>query len=128
MTTVYFCFQEADLAAAPLTITMEREEVVDFSKPFMNTGISIMIKKPEKQKPGVFSFMKPFSISLWMCIVIGYFVVSFGIFFVSRFSPTEWKRIRMRSGTEYLNKFTLRSSLWFSMGSLMLQGSDTCPR
>ncbi|XP_060078529.1 glutamate receptor-like [Ylistrum balloti] len=120
--------EEADLAAAPLTITMEREKVVDFSKPFMNTGISIMIKKPEKQKPGVFSFMKPFSVSLWMCIVIGYFVVSFGIFLVSRFSPTEWKRIRMRTGTEYLNKFTLKSSLWFSMGSLMLQGSDTCPR
>lgn len=40
---------EADLAIAPLTINSLREKVVDFSKPFMNIGISIMIKKPIKQ-------------------------------------------------------------------------------
>jgi len=34
--------QEADLALAPLTITSARERVVDFSKPFMSLGISIM--------------------------------------------------------------------------------------
>ena len=62
--------QNADIAIAPLTITRDRHNVVDFTKPFMNLGISIMnihvtaargisimIKKPEKQKPGVFSFM-----------------------------------------------------------------------
>jgi len=49
----------ADIAIAPMTITSMRERVIDFSKPFMNLGISIMIKKPEKQKPGVFSFMDP---------------------------------------------------------------------
>jgi len=36
--------QEADLAIAPLTITADREEVIDFSKPFLSLGISIMIK------------------------------------------------------------------------------------
>ena len=43
---------EADLAIAPLTITSQRESVVDFSKPWMNLGISILIRKPEKTKPG----------------------------------------------------------------------------
>ena len=33
----------ADLAIAPLTISQKRMEVVDFSKPFMNLGISIMV-------------------------------------------------------------------------------------
>ncbi|CAF3809797.1 unnamed protein product [Rotaria magnacalcarata] len=32
----------ADMAIAPLTISQKRMEVVDFSKPFMNLGISIM--------------------------------------------------------------------------------------
>jgi len=36
--------QEADLAIAPLTIIAARERVIDFSKPFMSLGISIMIK------------------------------------------------------------------------------------
>ncbi len=43
---------EADLAVAPLTITSQRESVVDFSKPWMNLGISILIRKPEKPTPG----------------------------------------------------------------------------
>ena len=43
---------EVDLAIAPLTITSQRESVVDFSKPWMNLGISILIRKPDKTKPG----------------------------------------------------------------------------
>lgn len=37
-------FQKADLAVAALTITAEREKVIDFSKPFMTLGISIMYR------------------------------------------------------------------------------------
>ncbi|CAF93180.1 unnamed protein product [Tetraodon nigroviridis] len=36
----------ADLAVAPLAITYVREKVVDFSKPFMTLGISILYRKP----------------------------------------------------------------------------------
>lgn len=43
---------EVDLAIAPLTITSQRENAVDFSKPWMNLGISILIRKPEKAPPG----------------------------------------------------------------------------
>ncbi|MEQ2202956.1 hypothetical protein XENOCAPTIV_021049, partial [Xenoophorus captivus] len=35
---------KADLAVAGLTITAEREKVIDFSKPFMTLGISIMYR------------------------------------------------------------------------------------
>lgn len=49
-----------------MTITSERERVIDFSKPFMSLGISIMIKKPVKQKPGVFSFLNPLSKEIWV--------------------------------------------------------------
>ena len=54
------------MAIAPITITSERERVIDFSKPFMSLGISIMIKKPMKQKPGVFSFLNPLSQEIWV--------------------------------------------------------------
>lgn len=43
---------DVDLAIAPLTITSQRESVVDFSKPYMNLGISILISKPAKGTPG----------------------------------------------------------------------------
>ena len=37
---------EADMALADLTITSKREEAIDFTMPFMTTGISILGKKP----------------------------------------------------------------------------------
>nr|2XXW_A Chain A, GLUTAMATE RECEPTOR, IONOTROPIC KAINATE 2 [Rattus norvegicus]2XXW_B Chain B, GLUTAMATE RECEPTOR, IONOTROPIC KAINATE 2 [Rattus norvegicus]2XXX_A Chain A, GLUTAMATE RECEPTOR, IONOTROPIC KAINATE 2 [Rattus norvegicus]2XXX_B Chain B, GLUTAMATE RECEPTOR, IONOTROPIC KAINATE 2 [Rattus norvegicus]2XXX_C Chain C, GLUTAMATE RECEPTOR, IONOTROPIC KAINATE 2 [Rattus norvegicus]2XXX_D Chain D, GLUTAMATE RECEPTOR, IONOTROPIC KAINATE 2 [Rattus norvegicus]2XXY_A Chain A, GLUTAMATE RECEPTOR, IONOTROPI len=36
---------KADLAVAPLAITYVREKVIDFSKPFMTLGISILYRK-----------------------------------------------------------------------------------
>lgn len=75
--------QKAEIAVAPLTITLVREEVIDFSKPFMSLGISIMIKKPQKSKPGVFSFLDPLAYEIWMCIVFAYIGVSVVLFLVS---------------------------------------------
>ena len=77
-------YQKADIAVAPLTITLVREEVIDFSKPFMSLGISIMIKKPQKSKPGVFSFLDPLAYEIWMCIVFAYIGVSVVLFLVSQ--------------------------------------------
>lgn len=83
LTTLHFTLiQKADIAIAPLTITLVREEVIDFSKPFMSLGISIMIKKPQKSKPGVFSFLDPLAYEIWMCIVFAYIGVSVVLFLV----------------------------------------------
>lgn len=71
------------MAVAPLTITLVREQVIDFTKPFMSLGISIMIKKPTKSKPGVFSFLDPLAYEIWMCIVFAYIGVSVVLFLVS---------------------------------------------
>ena len=40
--------QTADLAAAPITINQQRKEVIDFSKPFMSFGTTILMKRPEE--------------------------------------------------------------------------------
>lgn len=41
---LFIPLQKADLAAAGFTITSEREKVIDFSKPFMTLGISILYR------------------------------------------------------------------------------------
>ncbi|XP_048022528.1 glutamate receptor 1b isoform X4 [Megalobrama amblycephala] len=97
-------YGKADVAVAPLTITLVREEVIDFSKPFMSLGISIMIKKPTKSKPGVFSFLDPLAYEIWMCIVFAYIGVSVVLFLVSRFSPYEWHADDEEDGTEQQNQ------------------------
>ncbi|UYV60186.1 GRIA2 [Cordylochernes scorpioides] len=120
--------KEADIAIAPLTITSAREKVIDFTKPFMSLGISIMIKKPINQKPGVFSFMNPLSEEIWMCIIFAYVGVSVVLFLVSRFSPHEWRYEENYEGPSASNDFSLHNSLWFSLGAFMQQGCDICPR
>ncbi|KAF7990138.1 hypothetical protein HCN44_009873 [Aphidius gifuensis] len=142
---------EADVAIAPMTITSERERVIDFSKPFMSLGISIMIKKPVKQKPGVFSFLNPLSKEIWVCVIFSYIGVSIVLFIVSRFSPYEWRVIQPsgvidqargdsmqhpHSGPGSLhapnpcmaNDFSILNSMWFSLGAFMQQGCDISPR
>ncbi|XP_075458257.1 glutamate receptor 1 isoform X5 [Ascaphus truei] len=126
-------YGRADLAVAPLTITLVREEVIDFSKPFMSLGISIMIKKPQKSKPGVFSFLDPLAYEIWMCIVFAYIGVSVVLFLVSRFSPYEWHNEEYEEGrdqptTDQSNEFGIFNSLWFSLGAFMQQGCDISPR
>uniref|UniRef100_A0A3Q2EDS7 Glutamate receptor, ionotropic, AMPA 1a n=1 Tax=Cyprinodon variegatus TaxID=28743 RepID=A0A3Q2EDS7_CYPVA len=151
-------YGKADLAVAPLTITLVREEVIDFSKPFMSLGISIMIKKPTKSKPGVFSFLDPLAYEIWMCIVFAYIGVSVVLFLVSRFSPYEWHAEDYEEGAEpqtptqaaasngvqpsqtptqqnanqqspeQTNEFGIFNSLWFSLGAFMQQGCDISPR
>ena len=41
---------EADVAIGSLTISSQRERAIAFSMPFMNIGISIMIKKSTKKE------------------------------------------------------------------------------
>ncbi|KAM9105251.1 glutamate receptor 1 isoform 4-T4 [Megaptera novaeangliae] len=125
--------KRADVAVAPLTITLVREEVIDFSKPFMSLGISIMIKKPQKSKPGVFSFLDPLAYEIWMCIVFAYIGVSVVLFLVSRFSPYEWHSEEFEEGrdqttSDQSNEFGIFNSLWFSLGAFMQQGCDISPR
>ncbi|XP_020297365.1 glutamate receptor 1 isoform X5 [Pseudomyrmex gracilis] len=147
--------KEADIAIGPLTITSERERVVDFSKPFMSLGISIMIKKPVKQKPGVFSFLNPLSKEIWVCVIFSYIGVSIVLFIVSRFSPYEWRVLTISGSTDsaisgrndpslqhphtpqgsphmptssMANDFSIVNSLWFALAALMQQGCDISPR
>ncbi|XP_035291121.1 glutamate receptor 3-like isoform X5 [Anguilla anguilla] len=127
-------YGRADIAVAPLTITLVREEVIDFSKPFMSLGISIMIKKPQKSKPGVFSFLDPLAYEIWMCIVFAYIGVSVVLFLVSRFSPYEWHLEDIdeakdpQTPPDPPNDFGIFNSLWFSLGAFMQQGCDISPR
>ncbi|VDM51889.1 unnamed protein product [Angiostrongylus costaricensis] len=119
----------ADVAVASLTINQERERVVDFSKPFMTTGISIMIKKPDKQEFSVFSFMQPLSTEIWMYIIFAYIGVSVVIFLVSRFSPYEWRvEETARGGFTISNDFSVYNCLWFTLAAFMQQGTDILPR
>ncbi|XP_025421717.1 glutamate receptor ionotropic, kainate 3-like isoform X3 [Sipha flava] len=119
----------ADLAVADITITRQREHDVDFTSPFMNLGISILYKKSTKSSPSLFSFLAPFSSFVWLWVITAYCGVSVLLFIMARISPYEWTNpYPCIEEPEYLeNQFSLSNAFWFTIGSLMQQGSDIAP-
>ncbi|XP_018054302.1 PREDICTED: glutamate receptor ionotropic, kainate 2-like [Atta colombica] len=120
----------ADLAVGSMTINYARERVIDFTKPFMNLGISILFKVPTRHQARLFSFMNPLAIEIWLYVLAAYVLVSVTMFVVARFSPYEWNNPHpCHPGTEIVeNQFSLSNSFWFTIGTLMQQGSDLNPK
>ena len=51
------------------------------------------------------------------------------LFILARFSPYEWDNPHPCNEQEVLvNEFSLCNSMWFTVGSLMQQGSDLTPK
>lgn len=145
--------QEADLVVAPLTITSDRERVVDFTTPFMEFGLSVMYQKIDRPMPDPMSFMEPLSNEIWMCISFAYLGVSVVLFLVSRLSPAEWgaslNKVKTiadpsaegadssemaQGGDEYAKSshydaiFSIFNSFWFALSTFVQQGGDIVPR
>ncbi|GLD59534.1 glutamate receptor ionotropic, kainate 5-like protein, partial [Lates japonicus] len=123
--------RKADLPVAGFTITSEREKVIDFSKPFMTLGISILYRVHLGRKPGYFSFLDPFSPAVWLFMLLAYLAVSCVLFLAARLSPYEWYNPHpcLRERRDVLeNQYTLGNSLWFPVGGFMQQGSEIMPR
>ncbi|EFO98729.1 CRE-GLR-3 protein [Caenorhabditis remanei] len=121
---------DADLAVASLTISYGRSEVIDFTVPYMHLGISILFKKPRITDSDWFKFMDPLSTQVWIMTFASYFVVSIAIWIIAKISPYEQFE-RDEDNGQYKpvdNQFSLRNSFWFTVCSLMQQGSELCPR
>ncbi|UJR28089.1 hypothetical protein I4U23_009345 [Adineta vaga] len=120
----------ADLGIGALTITYPREQVIDFTKPFMTFGITILFRKPLRNRPNLFAFLAPLKLEVWLFIAMAYIGVSLFLFSMARFSPYEWQSPHScKRNTEYLiNRFTILNCFWFTIGSLMKQTIDYGPR
>lgn len=93
------------------------------------SGISILYKKSTKSSPSLFSFLAPFSAFVWLWVITAYCGVSVLLFIMARISPYEWTNpYPCIEEPEYLeNQFSLSNAFWFTIGSLMQQGSDIAP-
>ncbi|XP_050301840.1 glutamate receptor ionotropic, kainate 2-like isoform X14 [Anthonomus grandis grandis] len=122
--------KKADLAVGSMTINYARESVIDFTKPFMNLGISILFKVPSSPQTRLFSFMNPLAPDIWMYVLSAYILVSITMFVVARFSPYEWQSPHPcdLENEQLKNQFSLANSFWFTIGTLMQQGSDLNPK
>uniref|UniRef100_A0AAQ4QPI1 Glutamate receptor n=1 Tax=Gasterosteus aculeatus aculeatus TaxID=481459 RepID=A0AAQ4QPI1_GASAC len=115
--------EEADLAIAPLTLTAAREKAVGMTKPFMQTGISILLRKDISEGIGFFDFLSPFAVETWVGILVAYLGTAACIWVVARLSPCEWSQPQSEQ-----NRFSLLHSLWYTAGAFTLQGAGPHPK
>lgn len=113
---------------APLTVTYQRSQVVDFTKPFLSLGISVLFKIPQQQRPSVFSFMNPLGSATWLYIMLAAVVVTFLTYIVAHVTPYEWKNhhvcnIRQDSHVPpngpLINRFTFSNTCWYVFSTLL---------
>nr|XP_046239369.1 probable glutamate receptor [Scatophagus argus]XP_046239371.1 probable glutamate receptor [Scatophagus argus] len=114
---------EAELAVAPLTLTAAREKVVAMTKPFMQTGVGILMRKDISERTGFFDFLTPFTAETWVGILIAYLGTAACIFVVTRLSPCEWSQPQSEQ-----NRFSFLHSLWYTAAALTLQGAGPHPK
>ena len=67
-TSIHLYFQQADIAAAPMTITSSRQEVVEFTKPYMDFSMALIMEKPKEKSLDLFGFMRPFHLTVWVSL------------------------------------------------------------
>lgn len=119
--------KKADLAVGAFTITYQREQAIDFTKPFLNLGISILLKRPVKRSPSLFSFLSPLTIDVWFYMIAAYLAVSMILFVLSHLSSKVRKNSQLCDSTSE-NEFSLLNCLWWTIASLMQQGIELSPK
>jgi len=122
--------RNADIAVGAMTINFARESVIDFTKPFMNLGISILFKIPSGKPTRLFSFMNPLAVEIWLYVLAAYVLVSFTLFVMARFSPYEWNNPHpcVIENDVMENQFSINNSFWFITGTFLRQGSGLNPK
>ncbi|XP_048842702.1 glutamate receptor ionotropic, delta-1 isoform X1 [Brienomyrus brachyistius] len=117
--------KRADLAVSAITITPERENVVDFSKRYLDYSVGILLRKPE-EKINIFSLFAPFDLAVWACIAAAIPLVGVLIFLLNRMqsgrsqNPPGPHQAPLASVSS-----SLHSAIWVVYGAFVQQGGDS---
>jgi len=111
--------EEIDLIAADLTVTWSRMSTIDFSKPFLASSLTLLLKDPSQYSVAMSAWFDPFSWDVWILLIISYFVSSLVLCLVARLSPIE--------NTSIAARLSLKDSFWYLI-SCWFRASDFKPK
>uniref|UniRef100_A0AAY5E9Q7 Glutamate receptor n=1 Tax=Electrophorus electricus TaxID=8005 RepID=A0AAY5E9Q7_ELEEL len=109
-------YKKAIMAVGSLTINEERSEVIDFSVPFVETGISVMVSRSNGTvSPS--AFLEPFSASVWvMMFVMLLLVTAMAVFMFEYISPLGFNRNLAQGKEPHGPSFTMGKAVWLLWG------------
>ncbi|XP_075214966.1 ionotropic receptor 25a-like [Lycorma delicatula] len=118
---------KTDIIMASLTMTSEREEVVDFVAPyFEQAGFSIVMRKPVR-KTSLFKFMTVLRLEVWLSILASLTITGIMIWFLDKYSPYSAQNNKQLYPYP-CRHFTLKESFWFALTSFTPQGGGEAPK
>ncbi|XP_078376048.1 glutamate receptor ionotropic, kainate 2-like isoform X2 [Oculina patagonica] len=124
--------KRADMSIAPMTISSDRQTVLDFTQPYMTFGLAFMMRVQEV-KVNYFRFLSPFSKSMWIVICVLVTVMGFLLWICSLFSPWGYygRRLQVKSSKELkpeaikeAETLSLKNSVWSSWKAYVRQGAE----
>ncbi|XP_037709797.1 glutamate receptor ionotropic, kainate 2 [Drosophila subpulchrella] len=120
----------AQIGICDLTITQARRTVVDFTVPFMQLGISILSYKEPPPKPNMYTFLNPYGVVVWLCVMIAMIITAYALILTGRIDQYEWEQPveNMDHELERENIWNLHNTMWLVLGSILNQGCDILPR
>ncbi|XP_072299810.1 glutamate receptor ionotropic, NMDA 2B [Eucyclogobius newberryi] len=108
--------KNAHMAVGSLTINEERSEVIDFSVPFIETGISVMVSRSNGTvSPS--AFLEPFSADVWVMMFVMLLLVSaMAVFVFEYLSPVGYNRCLADGREPHGPSFTIGKAIWLLWG------------
>ncbi|KAK0138076.1 Glutamate receptor ionotropic, NMDA 2B [Merluccius polli] len=108
--------KNAHMAVGSLTINEERSEVIDFSVPFIETGISVMVSRSNGTvSPS--AFLEPFSADVWVMMFVMLLMVSaVAVFAFEYISPVGYNRCLADGREPGGPSFTIGKAVWLLWG------------
>ncbi|XP_042598292.1 glutamate receptor ionotropic, delta-1 isoform X1 [Cyprinus carpio] len=115
--------KRADVAISAITITPERENVVDFSKRYLDYSVGILMTKTE-ERLNIFSLLAPFDLAVWACIAAAIPVVGVMVFLLRRVQSV---RTQNPPGPHQPAPVTtsFQSAIWIVYGAFVQQGGES---
>lgn len=122
----------AHVAVASFTISSERQKVIDFTQPYIDLGLTVLVKSVNDEVD-FFTFIKPFHHDLWLMIALTTFLIGVLLWFFSTFSPFGFygrcvQIAHHKVPREHLKRrHTLRltNSIWSSLVYYVGQSADS---
>ena len=113
-----------DIGAAAMAITADREKYIDFTKPWMDYGLTLLGPKPHPVDPSLLSFSDPFTPGTWLAILALLLVMTVLLPILQYVAPKELQNEDQE--TRVLPSFVdkLYNSFWFFFTTAMQQGPD----
>ncbi|XP_016377819.1 glutamate receptor ionotropic, delta-1-like isoform X1 [Sinocyclocheilus rhinocerous] len=115
--------KRADVAISAITITPDRENVVDFSKRYLDYSVGILMTKTE-ERLNIFSLLAPFDLAVWACIAAAIPVVGVMVFLLRRIqSVCSQNPPGPHQPASVTTSF--QSAIWIVYGAFVQQGGES---